>query len=111
MVTELDPLEPGSQKLLFLTNKQANLIRSSSNGVELLLIAFEMPAPKLIIRLQMSQGSISQYQVGYNKYFTKDNVPSWMKYFDPTPGASPPQPTDSRHLASMHFWCCIGLLF
>lgn len=91
MVTELDPGAATSQKLLFLTNRQADMIRSSEQGVDRLLDAFEMPMPKLIIRLQTSCGGVTMYEA-MNPEHKKEGA-EWTKHWDPTAGWSPRRPT------------------
>ena len=46
----------GRKRLLFLTNSQADLISSSSASLQKMLDALEVPRPKLVINLLMSQG-------------------------------------------------------
>ena len=46
----------GRKRLLFLTNSQAELIASSSASLQKMLDALEVPRPKLVINLLMSQG-------------------------------------------------------
>ena len=47
------------KKLLFLTNPQANLISSSKDSIRRLLDAFDITAPKLVINLLRSKGTIA----------------------------------------------------
>ena len=47
----------GRKRLLFLTNSQAELISGSSASLQKMLDALEIPRPKLVINLLVSQGS------------------------------------------------------
>ena len=57
-MTEEVPDDVGGRKrLLFLTNSQAELISGSSASLQKMLDALEIPRPKLVINLLVSQGS------------------------------------------------------
>jgi hypothetical protein len=47
----VEDIDDGKCKLLFLTNSQADLIASSSLGVQKMLDALEVPKPSLVIEL------------------------------------------------------------
>lgn len=55
MVEELEGVD-GSRKLLFLTNSQAEFLASSTTSLQKMLDALDLPKPKLVISLLMSQG-------------------------------------------------------
>ena len=52
-----DDVGGGRKRLLFLTNSQAELISGSSASLQKMLDALEIPRPKLVINLLVSQGS------------------------------------------------------
>ena len=52
-----DDVGGGRKRLLFLTNSQAELISDSSASLQKMLDALEIPRPKLVINLLVSQGS------------------------------------------------------
>ena len=53
--TAIDPNNKGVKKVVFFTNAQAKLFDASS--VEKILIAFDLPAPNLVIRLMAVTGT------------------------------------------------------
>ena len=63
MTEELNGVgDSGRKRLLFLTNSQAELIASSEASMQKMLEALEIPRPKLVINLLISQGH-SEYIV------------------------------------------------
>ena len=60
-------------KVLFLTNKQARLLANTPGSIKRVLEAFEIPAPKLVIRFLQSNGGTewtkSRIQSGRNMDF------------------------------------------
>ena len=60
------PRAPCRHRLLFLTNPQAELLASSSASLQQMLNALQLPKPKLVINLLMSQG-FNEYCSSYDE--------------------------------------------
>jgi hypothetical protein len=69
MFNMVEEIDDGKSKLLFLTNPQAELIASSSESVQKMLDALEVPKPSLVIEFLETWGFRGSTNLFYRLYY------------------------------------------